>query len=517
MAAKRISMRYIKEILRLKFQANLSQRQISKSLSVSLGSVSDYLKRATEAGLTWPLPDGLGEDELEQLLFPNQSKKPATFAIPDCETIHVELKRKGATLQLLWQEYKQIHGEEGYQYTQFCHHYKQWKRKLKLSMRQVHRGGEKCFIDYCGPTVPVIDASTGEIRQAQVFVAVMGASSYTYAEATWTQKLFDWVTSHVNAFQYFGGVPEILAPDNLKSAVGKPCRYEPKINERDQHMAQYFDTAIIPARPYKPKDKAKAESGVLLVERWILACLRHETFFNLSDLNQRIKELLDHLNNKPFQKLEGSRRSHFEQLDKPSLRKLPSEKYYFTQIKKARVNIDYHIQFDKNYYSVPHNLCRLEVQVHATRDSVAIFYKGQQVARHIRHHYKGKYATNPSHMPEAHKKHHQWTPQRLMDWGASIGPSVRELVQVMLNRKHHQEQAYRSCLGLLNLSKRYDAIRLNKACRRAFDINSPNYRSVKSILQNGLDKIVEHSDKTDHAHLTLLNEHDNIRGSMYYH
>ena len=517
MAAKRISMRQSKEILRLKYQAGLSQRQISKSLSISLGSVSDYLKRAAQAGLTWPLPEGLCDDGLEQLLFPNQPKKSIQFVQPDYESIHRELKHKGVTLQLLWQEYKQIHGNEGYQYTQFCHHYKSWRSKLKRSMRQVHRAGEKCFIDYCGPTVPVINARTGEIRQAQIFVAVLGASSYTYAEATWTQKLFDWVTSHVNAFHYFGGVSEILVPDNLKSAVTKPCRYESQINDSYQHMAHHYGTAIIPARPYKPKDKAKAEAGVLLVERWILACLRHETFFSLSELNQRIKLLLERLNDKPFQKMEGSRRSLFEQIDQPALRRLPSEPYHFTQIKKARVNIDYHVQFDKNYYSVPHNYCRLEVQVHATRDSVAIFYKGRQIARHPRYHYKGKYSTHTAHMPKSHKLHQQWTPQRLLDWGQSIGGSVRELIEAMLKSRRHHEQAYRSCLGLLSLSKQYDATRLDNACKRALRINSPNYKSVKSILKNGLDKIPQSQEQIDNDHLTLLNEHDNIRGPMYYH
>jgi transposase len=384
-------------------------------------------------------------------------------------------------------------------------------------MRQTHKGGEKCFVDYCGPTVPIINGSTGEVREAQIFVAVLGASNYTYAKATWTQKLYDWVGSHVNAFEFFSGVPSVLVPDNLKSATKKPCRYEAQINDSYLHMANYFSTAVITARPYKPKDKAKAEAGVLLVERWILACLRHDTFFSLADLNGKIRTLLNKLNNKPFQKMDGSRRSLYEQLDRPALQQLPPERYHFTQFKRARVNIDYHIQFNKNYYSVPHHLCRLEVQVQATRESVAVFYKGQQVARHPRNHLRGQYTTNTTHMPEAHRNHHKWTPERLLQWGCSIGPDTHKLVEIMLSRKRHPEQAYRSCLGLLNLAKQYDNNRLNNACRRAIEINSPNYRSVKSILSKRLDNLVETPETLDQRHQSLLNDHDNIRGPMYYH
>lgn len=517
MAAKRIAMRHIKEVLRLKYQAGLSQRQIAKSLGISTGAVSEYLKKARQLNLTWPLQEGISDTEIVSLFFPQQSDHPINHVLPDCPTIHDNLKHKGVTLQLLWQEYKQQHGQQAYQYTQFCHHYRKWRERVRPSMRQVHKAGEKCFVDYCGPTVPIVNPSTGEVRDAQVFVAVLGASNYTFAEATWTQKLYDWVGSHVNAFRFFGGVPEIVVPDNLRSATKKPCRYEAQINESYQHMANHFGTAIIPARPHKPKDKAKVEAGVLLVERWILACLRHETFFSLADLNHKIKTLLIKLNEKPFQKMEGCRRSHFERLDQPALRKLPATPYDFTQFKRARVNIDYHVQFDRNYYSVPHHLCRLEVTVQATRDSVAVLYKGNQVARHPRNHLRGKYTTNPAHMPESHRSHHQWTPERLRDWGRSIGAAAYELVDLMLQRKRHPEQAYRSCLGLLNLSKKYDNTRLDNACRRAININSPTYHSVKSILAKRLDQLVEAEQTIDQSHQTLLNDHDNIRGPMYYH
>ena len=516
MSSNRLSMQKIKDILRLKYQAHLSQRQISKSLGVSLGSVCEHLKRAQLAGLTWPLISEMSESELTQSLYGSR-KKNNQFIQPDFKIIHKELKRKGVTLQLLWQEYTQTQGEQAYQYTQFCHYYNQWRQTLSKSMRQTHKAGEKCFVDYCGPTISVVNSHTSEIREAQIFVAVLGASNYTYAEATWTQNLFDWVGSHLNTFSFFGGVPHILVPDNLRSATKKPCRYEPKMNDSYQHMANYFGTAIIPARPYKPKDKAKAEAGVLLVERWILACLRHVTFFSLYELNQAIKSLLVKLNTKPFQKMEGSRQSQFELIDQPALKRLPKDPYHFTQFKKARVNIDYHMQFDKNYYSVPHYLCRLEVQVQATQSSVAIFYKSRQVAAHLRLQYKGSFATNPGHMPESHRAHSQWTPEKLIAWGASIGDSTRRLIQIMIQKKSHPEQAYRACLGLLNLSKKYECDRLNKACERALKINSPTYRSVKSILEKGLDQCLDSTEQIDEEYFNQLNNHDNIRGPEYYH
>ena len=376
-------MRHIKDVLRLKYEANLSQRKIARSLNISNGVVSNYLKRASNAGLSWPLPETLDEVALERLLFPSSRAKNQSFVEPNYSEIHAELKKKGVTKRLLWEEYKADHGENGYQYSQYCLLFKKWLGKQALSMRQIHTAGEKCFLDYCGPTVPIIDARSGEIRNAQIFVAVLGASSLTYAEATWTQQMHDWISSNVNALNYFGGVPEVMVPDNLKSAVTKACRYEPTINTSYQHMAEHYRTVIVPARPRKPKDKAKAEAGVLLVERWILARLRHEAFFTLAELNKRIRVLLEELNNRPFKKRPGSRRSQYELLDKPALRRLPSTPYCYTEFKKARVNIDYHIEFDRCYYSVPYHLCRKQVDVQATHEGVAVFYKAQHEFRHI--------------------------------------------------------------------------------------------------------------------------------------
>ena len=519
MSAERTSMRTIKEVLRLKFEAGLSQRQISRSLKIGLGTVSLHLNRAKAAGLSWPLPEAMDDASLERSLFTESPPPVRSGHIElDYASMHEELKRKGVTKQLLWEEYKQIHGESGYQYSQYCQRYRDWVLTLKRSMRQTHKAGEKLFIDYCGPTVPLVNPDTAEVYQAQIFVATWGASNYTYAEATRTQRKADWIQSHVNAFEFFGGTPEVLVPDNLKSAVTKPCRYEPVINDSYQHMASHYKTAIIPARPYKPKDKAKAENAVLVVERWIMARLRHMTFFTLAELNQHIRFLLDDLNCRPFKKLPGSRLSQFELLDKPAMRVLPGQSYQFTEFKLARVNIDYHLEYDKHYYSVPHHLVKHQVGVQATRDAIAVFFKGKPVARHRRSQRQWAYTTEPAHMPQAHRKQGEWSPGRLLNWAKDIGPHVVSVTKELLARKAHPEQAYRACLGLLNLSRTYDTQRLDKACERAMIIGSPTVRSIKSILQQGIDQLVLplNDPPTQHED-PLCDDHDNIRGPQYYH
>lgn len=517
MPAERTSMRIIKDVLRLKFEAGLSQRQIARSLKIGLGTVSLHLRRAKDAGLNWPLPDSLDEASLERMLFPNQiAPARAGYVEPDYAYMHKELKRKGVTKQLLWEEYKQTYGDRSYQYSQYCQRYRDWVLTLKRSMRQTHKAGEKLFIDYCGPTIPVINPVTGEVCNAQIFVATWGASNYTYADASRSQKKADWIESHVNAFEFFGGTPEVLVPDNLKSAVTKPCRYEPGINESYLHLAQHYKTAVIPARPYKPKDKAKAENAVLIVERWIMARLRHMTFFTLAELNQHIRLLLHDLNRRPFKKLPGSRLSQFELLDKPAMRALPAGRYQYTEFKLARVNIDYHLEYDKHFYSVPHHLVKHQVDVQATRNCVAVFFKGSPIARHVRSQKQGGFTTDPHHMPTPHRKHGQWTPGRLLNWARDLGPHVLLLTKDMLSRKPHPEQAYRGCLGLLNLSRNYDVNRLDRACQRALLIGSPYVRSVKSILQQGIDQLELPIDNQPHSDDSACGDHSNIRGPQYY-
>ena len=508
-------MRIIKDILRLKFDSNLSQRQISRSLNIGLGTVSLHLKRVQKSTLSWPLPDGMSDIELERILFPGQlATARGNYVEPDYPAMHKELKQKGVTKQLLWEEYKQVHKEDGYQYSQYCQRYRDWVLTLKRSMRQVHKAGEKLFIDYCGPTISITNPDTGEVYQAQVFVATWGASNYTYAEATRSQQKADWIQSHINAFEFFGGVPEILVPDNLRSAVTKNCRYEPIINESYQHLAQHYKTTVIPARPYKPKDKAKAENAVLVVERWIMARLRHNTFFTLAELNQHIRFLLDDLNQRPFKKLPGSRCSQFEALDRLALRALPIQAYHFTEFKLVRVNIDYHIEYDKHYYSVPHHLVKHQLEAQATRDVVRLYFKGKQIATHARSHRQGAHSTDAAHMPQAHRKHSEWSPERLLSWSKKLGPSVTRLVKTLLEKKQHPEQAYRACLGLLNLSRSYEPARLDKACERALAIGSTTVRSVKSILEKGMDQLTDTPVQTQES---TCSEHDNVRGANYYH
>jgi transposase len=510
-------MRKIRDILRLRYEAGLAYRGIASALNIGYGTVVDYLNRAERAGLGWPIPEGLMERDLGRLLFPTQEVTgQRRFTEPDFPSVCVELKGKGVTKLLLWQEYRQQHADDGYSYAQFCHRYRVWLGCQRRSMRQVHRAGEKLFVDYCGPTMTVVNPDTGEYRQAQIFVAVLGASNYTFACASWSQKQADWLQAHVKAFEYFGGVPELIVPDNLKSAVRKTHRYDPDINPSYQQLATHYQCAIVPARPYKPKDKAKAEVAVQIVERWIMARLRHQTFFTLASLNQAIGVLLEDLNQRPFKKLPGTRHSQFEQLDKPALRALPAQPYRYAHIKKARVHIDYHIEYDKHYYSVPHPLVKQEVEVQATDRTVAIYRYGQRIASHPRSYRQGAHSTCQEHMPQAHRAMHDWSPQRFLSWAGDIGPETRALVSCLLQEKRHIEQSYRRVLALLSNAKKYGRERLNSACGRALLIGSPTRSSVESILKQGLDQVPIESPNALQEELSL-DHHENVRGEDYYH
>ncbi|MEH6473863.1 MAG: IS21 family transposase [Halopseudomonas sp.] len=504
-------MKKVIEVLRLKYEAKLSHEKIARASGLSKGAVSKYVSLVAARGITWPLPEGVDEARLDALLFPVK-RKQCRFVEPDHFQIHQELKRKGVTLQLLWAEYVAVQEERSYRYSQYCNLYRQWRKMQKRSMRQLHRAGEKLFIDYCGPTVDVVDPSTGEIRAAQVFVSVLGASSYTYAEATWSQSLPDWIASHRRAFRFYGGVTELLVPDNLKAAVTQACRYEPKINDTYADMAAHYQTAVLPARPYKPKDKAKAEVGVQVVERWILARLRHCTFFSLSELNQAIAKLLTDLNERPFQGRKESRKDLFDGIDRPALKPLPHDDYEYAEWRKAKPGIDYHVEVDKRYYSVPHALIGLILELRITANAVEVMHKGRRVATHPRHG-KGRFSTLTEHMPKSHQAHREWSPGRFLNWARDIGPCTAQVVKQQLEHRPHPEHGYRSCLGLLNLGRRYDRCRLEKACQRALSIRSANYKSIVSILKQGLDKQPLHEENTQ-GELPL---HTNVRGSSYYH
>ncbi len=512
MPKERTPMRKIKEILRLKWSAGLGSRAIARSVKVGKTTVDELVRRATESGLSWPLPADMDEATLEQLLYPPLIIENPSRPVPDWLLVHQELSRKGVNLSLLWNEYKEQH-PQGYQYSQFCELYRQYARKLDLSMRQIHRAGEKLFVDYCGKTQAVIDAATGEVRQAQIFVAVLGASNFTYAEATWTQGLSDWIGSHVRAFSFLSGVPEIVVPDNLKSAISKSCRYEPELNPSYQDMAEHYEVAVIPARVRKPRDKAKVEVAVQIVERWILAALRHRSFFTLIELNAAIRELLDRLNNRPFRKLSGCRMSRFLEIDKPALRPLPATVYQFAQWKKARVNIDYHIELQGHFYSVPYQLVGRELDLRFTESTVECFHKAKRVASHARFAAKGSYTTSALHMPKGHRSYAEWTPERLIRWANETGEATAKLIAAILARYRHPQHGFRSALGILTLHKRFDKERVEAACKRALAIGGTSFKSVKSILETGLDK----KPLPKQTPLPLTVSHDNIRGGNYYH
>ncbi|MDE0457726.1 MAG: IS21 family transposase [Chromatiales bacterium] len=504
-------MRKIREVLRLYHAAGMSVRAIARSVKASPSTVGEYIRRAEVQGLSWPLPGSLDDGELERRLFPAPAPSGTRRPLPDWSKVHRELRRKGVTLALLWQEYKASH-PEGLQYSQFCERYRAFASSLDVVMRQEHRAGEKMFVDYAGQTVPVVDRETGEERQAQIFVAVLGASSYTFAEATWTQTLPDWTASHVRAFEFFGGCAELVIPDNLRSAVSRAQRYEPDINPTYHDLADHYGVAVLPTRARRPRDKAKVEVAVQVVERWVLAALRNRTFFSLAELNAAIARLLERLNARAFRKLPGSRRSLFEQLERPALRPLPTERYVFAEWKKARVNIDYHVEVDGHYYSVPHALVRRQLDVRLTATTVECLYRGQRVASHPRSELKGRHTTADEHMPEKHRQMGQWTPQRFIRWAEKIGPNTAALITNVLGSRRHPQQAYRSCLGVLRLANTYSEARLEAAATRAMAIGTHSYRSVASILAHRLDE-----NQPEQIELGAPIEHDNIRGPGYYH
>lgn len=506
-------MRKIKDVLRLHFERGLAQRPISRCMGISRTTVGDYLDRAKREGLGWPLPEALTDQELERRLFPPVLPIPsADRLVPDWTEVHTELKRKGVTLTLLWEEY-QADIPHAYRYSRFCQMYRNWAGKLKLSMRQIHKAGEKLFVDYAGQTLPIVNPRTGEIRESQIFLSVLGASSYTFAEATWNQDLSDWLGSHRRAFEFIGGVPEIVVPDNLKSAVTKPCRYDPDLNPSYQDLAEHYGTAVIPARVRKPKDKAKVEVAVQIVERWILARLRNHTFFSLAEANAAISELLIDLNNRPFKKLPGSRREAFEALDRPVLKPLPATPYEFAGWKKVRVSIDYHVEVEDHYYSVPYQLQGKQLDARITAGCVELCHKNKRVASHVRSPQKGRHTTIAEHMPKAHKSYVDWTPQRLIRWAAQTGPQTAAMVEAILASRCHPQQGFRSAMGLIRLGKVYGAERLEAACALALTGEAMRYKSVKSILETGLDKQPQQAELIQ----TEPIRHNNIRGGNYYH
>jgi transposase len=507
MAQERLTLRKIREILRLQ-EAGLSNRAIARACKISNSTVGEYLHRAQMAGLHWPLPEGLSEDELFQKLFPSSGRASTPERpLPNWETVREELKKKGVTLKLLWIEYRDKHSG-GYGYTQFCDYYRNWAKAQSPTGRFPHRGGEVLEVDYAGLTVTIVDPETGTTRQASVFVATLPASKYVYAEVQPSQELCHWISGHVRAFAFFGGLTKILRPDNPKTGVKSPSYYEPDLNPSYQEMAEYYQVAVLPARVRKPRDKGNVENGVQNVERWILAPLRHQTFFSEAEANRAIKPLLDELNNRPMAHLGKSRRQLFEELDQPELRPLPEKPYEFAAWKTAKVNIDYHVAFEKHFYSVPHTLVHQQVEIRASERMVEVFYKGQQVALHPRSRTSGRFSTRPEHMPSNHRFVIELNADWLLRQAQEIGPQTTQYLTALLQSRIFPEQAYRSCLGVLSLARKYPRSTLETACQRLQAAHLLSYADLKGELD-----VLAHQSNSDQPPAV----HENIRGETYYH
>lgn len=512
MPRPRLAMRKVRDILRLALGEGLPLRQVGAAVGVPFTTAGDHLRRAQRAGLSWPLPDDLDDVALDGLLFPKGPAPEPNRPLPDWRHIHKELKRKGVTLMLLWHEYREDH-PDGYSYSQFCLHYRAFQRRIDLPMRQEHRAGEKLFVDFPGARLPIYDRRSGQVSvEAELFVAVLGASSYLYAEAVPSQGLEHWVGAHVHAFEALAVVPRVVVCDNLRSGVSKAHRYEPDVNATYEEMAAHYGVAIIPTRPGKPRDKAKVEAGVLLAERWILARLRNRRFHSVAEANVAIAECVRFINERPFRKLPGSRQAWFEELERPVMRALPPSRYEFARWRVGlKVNIDYHVEANRHYYSVPYQLVGARVDVRTTATTVEVFHASRRVASHLRDDTPGRHSTDPAHMPESHRRHAEWSPSRIVAWATKTGPSTAALAQAILASRPHPEQGYRSCLGIIRLADRYGAERVEAACARALAVRALSYRSVESILRHGLDSQPLRSGPTrTHPH------HQNLRGSNYY-
>jgi transposase len=510
MPQERLPMRKIREVLRLKADG-FSKRRIAASLGISATAAMECVQRARRAGLTWPLPEDLSDQALELRLYPPATINDEQRPLPSWAEIHRELKRPGVTLQLLWQEYREQH-PSGYAYSRFCDLHREWERRLSPTMRQTHIAGERMFVDYSGTKLQLVERTTGEVLTAELFVAVLGASNFTYAEATWTQSLPDWIGSHTRAFNYFGGVTAVIVSDNLKSGITKACFYDPNVNRTYEEMARHYKTAIVPARPRKPKDKAAVEVGVQIALRWIIAKLRNRTFFSLAELNAAIRDCVEQINNRVTRHLGASRRSLFEQIERSALKKLPDTEYVFAQWKQCRAGIDYHVEIERHYYSVPYTLMRQELWASYSASTVEVFHRGKRVAAHRRGPSNRGHTTLPEHMPSSHRRYADWTPERIKREASEIGPNAGALVEVILREKRHPEQGFRSCLGIVRLVGRFPRERVEAACERALAIGSRSYTSVKSILNTKLDR--KRPEKAADGPAIV---HSNIRGPNFYH
>lgn len=503
-------MRKLREFLRLHFENQLSARAIARSVSISPSTAQGYVSRIRVAGLKWPLPPELDSDEaLTRVLFAEVGVIKDKRA-PDWADVHLELKKKHVTKQLLWEEYKGAH-PDGYQYSAFCQHYGRWASKLQLSMRQEHRVGEKLFIDFSGDGIDIIDPKTGEVTKAKLFVATLGASSYTYVEPVLREDLPTWAQCHVNALRFFGGATEIWVPDNPKVGVTKADRYEPELNPTYRDLAEHYGVAVIPARVRRPKDKAKVEVAVQVAERWIIAALRKHHFFSIEEVRSAVAPLVEKLNAKVMRHVKKSRRQLFEGLDSPALKPLPARPWEYADWARGKVGPHYHVEYQSHFYSVPYVLLHEHAEIRATARTVELLVKGVRVASHLRDDTPNKYTTVREHMPKAHRDFAEWDPPRLIGWAKQVGPSCAALVEGIMNRRKHPQHGFQACLGVMSLRRHYDDARIEAACARAMKVNAFSYKSVKAILKNGLD-----AQQLEAPTTIGLPLHENIRGPKYY-
>ena len=506
-------MRKIREVLRLTHELGLSVREVREATGVGKTAVSEYVARAKVIGITWPIAPEISDAELERRLFtPAGLHDGPTKPVPDWAKVHEELKRRGVTLMLLWEEHR-AECDDGHGYSRFCELYSEWRKRLSPVMRQTHLAGDKLFVDWAGDTIPIIDPATGEVHAAHLFVAVLGASSYTFAAARWTETLPDWIGAHVSALDFLGGVPKAAVPDNLKAGITKPSRYEPGVNRTYQDLADHYGFVVLPARIRKPRDKAKVEVGVQIVSRYVLGRLRNRRFFSLDELNAAVRDCVTAINAKVMLRIGKSRNELFASLDRPALKALPIDRYQYAQWKRCTVAPDYHVEVDDHYYSVPFRLLRETLDVRFTAATVELFHKGQRIASHVRSHLKHKHTTTPEHMPSSHRRYAEWSPARMLREAGRIGPATTALFEAIMKTKPHPEQGFRSCLGILSLVKSYGPMRIEAAAARGNDIGATTYGSIKSILQNGLDRAYAPRRAADAAPI----QHANIRGRGYYH
>lgn len=504
-------MRQVRLGLRL-HHGGAATRDIGRSLGVARSTVQDMLKRASEAKLPWPLPDGLSDEALEAMLFarPGGSLAGARRRPePDWGHLTRELKRPGVTMMILWDEYRET-WPEGYGYSRFCDLLRGFQQRLSPVMRQHHVAGDKLFVDYSGKRLGIVNPATGEVRMAEIFVAVLGASNYTFAELTWSQTLPDWIGSHVRLLRHIGGVPRLLVPDNLKSGVNKPSFYDPEINRSYGKMAAHYAVGVLPARPKRPKDKAKVEAGVRFAQTYILGRLRNQIFFSLEEANIAVAAVMADMNNRLLRKLGASRAELLESLERPALSALPAVDYEYAEWRLARVGLDYHLEVENFFYSVPHALIRQQVDARITQRTVEIFHRGQRVAAHQRRYGGPRHGTDVEHMPSAHRRYAEWTPERFQRWAADIGPDTEGLILAIMSRRPHPEQGFRTCLGVLRLYRDLDPVRAERVSARAIAVGAFNYKSIASIIAHNLDRIAP-TDST-----VSVNGHANIRGRSYF-